>query len=92
MAIKETPEKNEPLVENQLPDIDRKDYANDPSTTNRAHQIKRSDDNVKNISVTLQDIDEAILYYFNNVILPFNYDYDNTSRERIHICICYIIL
>jgi len=70
MAINETPKRTEPLVENQQSDIERKDYANDPTKTNRAHQIKRSNDTVKNISVTLQDIDENILYYFNEVIRP----------------------
>jgi hypothetical protein len=33
-------------------------------------QVKRSDDTFKNISIKLQDIDEAILYYFKNVIKP----------------------
>jgi len=70
MAINETPERNKPLVDSQLSEQDRKTYANDPSKTNRAHQIKRSDDEFKNIAVNIQDIDEAILFYFNQVIKP----------------------
>jgi len=37
--------------------------------TNRAEQIKR-DDNVSNFYLGLYDIDEAIQYYFDNVIKP----------------------
>jgi len=64
------PKRIAPLVDSQQSAIDRKTYANDPSRTNRAHQIKRSDDTFKNISVSLQDIDEAILFYFNEIIKP----------------------
>ena len=39
-------------------------------TANRGHQRSRNDDNVKNISVGLMDIDATIMYYFNNVIKP----------------------
>jgi len=39
-------------------------------TVNRGHQRSRNDDNVKNISVGLMDIDATIMYYFNNVIKP----------------------
>ncbi len=37
---------------------------------NRAEQVSRRDDNVKNISVGVGDIDYAIMYYFNNIIKP----------------------
>lgn len=36
----------------------------------RANQISRRDDDAQNLTVGLYDIDEAILYYFNNVIKP----------------------
>ena len=39
-------------------------------TRNRGEDLSMKDDTVKSISVGLQDIDEAILYYFNNVIKP----------------------
>lgn len=42
----------------------------DPST-NRALQTSFKGDTVKPFSVGIQDIDEAILYYFQNVIQPF---------------------
>ena len=38
--------------------------------TNRGHQRSRNDDNVKNFSIGLMDIDSTIMYYFNNVIQP----------------------
>ena len=37
---------------------------------NRGYDRSRKDDNVKNISVGLMDIDAAIMFYFNNVIKP----------------------
>ena len=37
---------------------------------NRGKITKREDDNIKDISVGLQDHDEAIMYYFDNVIKP----------------------
>ena len=42
---------------------------NRPST-NKGHHISRKDDNVKQISIGLQDHDEAIMYYFDNIINP----------------------
>jgi hypothetical protein len=48
---------------------------NFPSPDNRANINKaritsRKDDNVKDISIGLQDHDEAIMYYFNEIIKP----------------------
>ena len=37
---------------------------------NRGTDYSSKDDTVKNISVSLEDIDGAIMYYFNNVIKP----------------------
>ena len=37
---------------------------------NRGTLRARGDDQVKNISVGLMDIDAAIMFYFNNVIKP----------------------
>mgnify|MGYP003627248233 FL=1 len=39
-------------------------------STNRGHQVSRKDDKVQDISIGLQDHDESIMYYFNNVIKP----------------------
>jgi hypothetical protein len=38
--------------------------------TKRENQRTRKNDTVKNFTVGLQDVDSAILYYFNNVIKP----------------------
>lgn len=43
------------------------------SQRNRENQISRKDDTHQNIKVGIRDIDEAIIYYFNNVILPRAY-------------------
>jgi hypothetical protein len=37
---------------------------------NRGNDISMKNDTTKDISVGLQDIDEAIMYYFNNIIKP----------------------
>ena len=36
----------------------------------RATTLRRDKDDVKNVSVTLMDMDSAIMYYFENVIKP----------------------
>jgi len=38
--------------------------------TNRAYQISRADDDVQNFKVGIKDIDEAIYFYFNEVLRP----------------------
>jgi hypothetical protein len=42
-----------------------------PNPKNRALQTSWKGDNVKPYSVGIQDIDEAIFYYFENIIKPF---------------------
>ena len=37
---------------------------------NRGNQLRRDTDDVQNISVTIKDVDAAIMYYFNEVIKP----------------------
>jgi hypothetical protein len=71
MAINETPRRKNPLVKTRLSEQEyHKKFDNSPKPTHREEQVKRSDDTFKNISIRLQDIDEAILYYFRNVIKP----------------------
>lgn len=36
----------------------------------RANQISRKNDEVKNLTVGIKDIDESIYYYFNNILQP----------------------
>ena len=38
--------------------------------TNRAYQRSVKNDDVKQFNIGLRDIDETIVYYFNNVIKP----------------------
>ena len=40
------------------------------SRERREEQISRRDDTVKNVSITLEDIDTAIKFYFDNVLKP----------------------
>ena len=37
---------------------------------NRGYDVSRRDDDVKDISIGLMDVDAAIMYYFNEVIKP----------------------
>ena len=37
---------------------------------NRAKEVRRDKDDQKNISVSIMDMDSAIMYYFNEVIKP----------------------
>lgn len=41
-----------------------------PDPKNRALQVSRANDDVKSYSVGIKDIDEAIYYYFNEVLRP----------------------
>ena len=53
-----------PVTKGSYPEPD-----NRPSI-NKGDHITRKDDTIKDISIGLQDHDEAILYYFDNVIKP----------------------
>ena len=53
-----------PTIEGSFPGPDTRPSAN------RGHQTSRKDDLVKDVSIGLQDHDEAIMYYFNDVIKP----------------------
>jgi hypothetical protein len=46
-------------------------YSSTSPRNNRALQTSFEDDTVKPFSISIQDIDEAISYYFENVIRPF---------------------
>jgi len=52
---------------------------------NRGEITKREDDNINNISIGLQDHDEAIMYYFNNVIKPSVV----TNGDRVDVPLVY---
>ena len=52
---------------------------------NRANQVRRDKDEVKNISVSVMDHDTAIMYYFNEVIKPTVVD----NKETIKVPVMY---
>ena len=45
-------------------------FSDDPKL-NRAHQIRRDNDNIKTPSVTLENIDENVITFINNTIQPY---------------------
>ena len=57
---------NDANEKNQFPPVNQ---ANLPF--NRSEQMSFKEDNVKPFSIGIKDIDESIMYYFNNVIKPF---------------------
>jgi len=52
---------------------------------NRANQVRRDKDDIKNISVSVMDHDSAIMYYFNEVIKPTVVD----NKETIKVPVMY---
>lgn len=64
-----------------------KEIGNPNSLTldNRGNQLSFKDDDVKPFSIGLQDIDNAIMYYFSNVIQPFVIQ----KEQRIAVPIIY---
>ena len=64
-----------PKSQRQISDSLRESYTTDGLSTfdgveNRAERRSAKGDNVKTFSIGLRDIDETIVYYFNNVIRP----------------------
>jgi hypothetical protein len=58
---------------------------NNTDVLNRGNQISFKGDTTKPFSIGIQDIDEAIMYYFTNVIRPFVIQ----NGERIEVPIIY---
>lgn len=60
---------------------------NDPATAKayRAEQISVKGDTVKDYTVGIEDIDQAVVYYFNNVIQPFVIQ----NGQRVEVPIIY---
>ena len=52
---------------------------------NKGDIISRKDDNVKEIHIGLEDHDEAIAYYFNNIIKP----HVIVNNERVKVPVLY---
>ena len=53
-----------PVKKGSFPNVDNR------SSINKGRLTTRKDDTVQDVSIGLQDHDEAIMYYFNNVIKP----------------------
>jgi len=51
---------------------------------NRSEKLSRKGDNYKDFTVGLEDIDTAIMYYFDNVIRPFVYQNGRTKNTSTH--------
>jgi hypothetical protein len=60
-------------------------FSSTTTNTNRALQTSFKGDTVKPFSIGIQDIDEAVFYYFQNVIKPFVIQ----NGERISVPILY---
>ena len=58
---------------------------NDANQVNRGNQFSYKDDTVKPLSIGLEDLDWAIMYYFQNVIKPFVIQ----NGERVEVPIIY---
>ena len=71
---------NDANEKNQFPPVNQ---ANLPF--NRSEQMSFKEDNVKPFSIGIKDIDESIMYYFNNVIRPFVIQ----NGERIAVPVIY---
>ena len=50
---------------------------------NRSEKLSWKDDNTKPFSIGIQDLDEAVFYYFQNVIKPFVYQ--NGERREVPV-------
>ena len=48
---------------------------------NRGYELSKKGDNSKSLTIGIQDLDESIFYYFNNVIKPFVYQ--NGQRRTV---------
>jgi hypothetical protein len=81
------PESGESLGNPNIPSQFNQFTANDQSGVpfNRSEQMSVKDDTYKQFVVGLQDIDEAIMYYFQNVIRPFVYQ----NGTRIEVPVIY---
>ena len=73
MARKPTPKTQREISKSQhiATDVQMGNPNNSAQINNRATQVSWKEDNVKPFSVGIQDIDEAIFYYFGEVIKPF---------------------
>jgi len=67
---KPVPKKQAEILQNQIDPVLPTGKPVIPTNKKRENQISVKGDNVKRFTVGLRDIDETIIYYFNNVIKP----------------------
>ena len=67
---KPVPKKQAEILQNQIDPVLPTGKPVIPNNKKRENQISVKGDNVKRFTVGLRDIDETIIYYFNNVIKP----------------------
>lgn len=67
---KPLPKTQEELSQATINPYDSRGKVSMPDSKSRANQRTVADSDVKQMSIGLKDIDEAIVYYFNNVIKP----------------------
>ncbi len=87
MARKPTPKTQREISKSQhiATDVQMGNPNNAAQINNRATQVSWKGDDVKPFSIGIQDIDEAIFYYFDNVIKPFVIQ----NGERLPVPIIY---
>ena len=71
------------ITDPQFPTVDGVGKPETRPNTNRGTITSRKDDTVQDISIGLQDHDEAIMYYFNNVIKPSVIINDNRTNVPV---------
>ena len=80
------PTQRELSLKNTVPKYPQEGNPNlSAETNNRALQTSFSDDTTKPFSVGIQDLDEAVFYYFESVIKPFTIQ----NGERIPVPVLY---
>ena len=77
-----------PKSQKELSDSTRESYTVDGITNfdskiNRGEQRSVKKDDVKKFSIGLRDIDETIVYYFNNIIRPSVFQNGTTKNVPI---------
>ena len=52
---------------------------------NRARELRRDKDDQKNLSVSIMDMDSAIMYYFENIIKPQVVENGETVKAKLNL-------
>ena len=74
---------NKPLPKSQDQLSAEQTGASIDRSKDRAHQVRRDNDAIKNYSVGIKDIDEAIYYYFNEILQPTVTQNGSNAKRRV---------